>query len=201
GEIEAQLRRRSFVEDAVVVAEDGPGGKQLVGYVVLAADGGARVAGVQGIDGVSAADGLRASLREQLPAYMIPARVIPLASIPRTHHGKVDRRALPRLRAALAAEGGEADPTSLVDHVAPTSELGRALARIWCDVLGVTRIGVHDNFFELGGQSVLALQVINRIEDELQMRVPLRCLFEADTLGDFERVIVERGYWFAETGE
>ena len=38
---------------------------------------------------------LRSSLRERLPAAMVPSAFVPLAALPLTPNGKVDRKALP----------------------------------------------------------------------------------------------------------
>ena len=35
--------------------------------------------------------------------------------------------------------------------------------KVWEEVLGEERVGIHDDFFELGGHSLLATQVISRV--------------------------------------
>ncbi|KAB0494812.1 amino acid adenylation domain-containing protein [Pseudomonas vancouverensis] len=138
GEIEARLREQAGVNDALVVLRDNGQGPQLVGYVVAAAD-----------DGL----GLRcqAALRESLPDYMVPSRVVVLPRFPLTPNGKLDRKALP-------------DPGfSGRDYVAPRTPLEWALAQIWQQVLGVDQVGITDNFFELGGDSLRTLKVISKV--------------------------------------
>ncbi|HLN60553.1 MAG TPA: acyltransferase domain-containing protein, partial [Symbiobacteriaceae bacterium] len=64
--------------------------------------------------------------------------------------------------AAPALEGAPVydRPDLLTPYVAPASELERAIAAIWSELLGVGAVGVHDNFFDLGGHSLLAGQVV-----------------------------------------
>ncbi|WP_410613650.1 amino acid adenylation domain-containing protein [Amycolatopsis sp. lyj-109] len=139
GEIEARLREQPGVADAVVlVREDTPGDKRLVGYVVGDADPGT----------------LRTALKETLPDYMVPPSFVTLDALPLTPNGKLDRNALPAPVAARDAT------TALVE---PSTPLEVLLADIWRDVLKVEELGVGDDFFDLGGHSMLATQVVARI--------------------------------------
>ncbi|MET0398498.1 MAG: amino acid adenylation domain-containing protein, partial [Longimicrobiaceae bacterium] len=167
-EIEAALAEHPAVrEAAVVVREDAPGDKQLVGYVVPAA--GCRADG--GGPRVPAEELLR-HLRERLPEHMVPAALVALGGLPLTPNGKLDRRALPAPEYG-PAEDGYAPPAT------PTEEV---LAGIWCEVLGVERVGVGTSFFALGGHSLLAMRVVSRVRQALGVELPLRALFEAPTV-------------------
>ncbi|HEX2094369.1 MAG TPA: amino acid adenylation domain-containing protein, partial [Longimicrobiaceae bacterium] len=172
GEVEAALRALDGVRDATVVARaDGAGDLRLVGYVV--GSGG----------GLPALDGIRASLRERLPEYMVPAVLVPLEAIPLTSNGKVDRAALP------APEGMA---TSAAAYVPPRTAAEEALAAIWSEVLGVERVGVHDNFFESGGHSLLVIRVVSRVREHFGVEIPLGSLFEAPTVADLAGEIARR---------
>ncbi|WP_437937133.1 amino acid adenylation domain-containing protein [Sorangium sp. So ce341] len=172
GEIEARLLEDEAVRQAVVVAQPGASGPELVGYVV-ASDAGGTPREPQAL-----AARLSRALRATLPAHMVPAELMVLDALPLTHNGKIDRRALPRPGRAGGAE-----------YVAPRTELGSKLAEIWREVLDVERVGLSDNFFALGGHSLLATRVISRIRAELSADVPLRHLFETQSLEQFERVV------------
>src|SRR5262249_24200124 len=64
------------------------------------------------------------------------------------------------------------------------------VARIWEEVLGIERIGIRDNFFDLGGHSLMATQVISRVQEAFQIEIGLRSLFEAPTVaGLVEKMI------------
>ena len=143
GEIEARLLELPSVQEAVVLAQDGPSGKQLVGYVVP-------------VDSTQEEGALRDSLREALkaglPDYMVPAHLLLLDKLPVTPNGKLDRKALPQPDASQLQ--GE--------YIAPQSELEQQIAAIWADVLKLEKVGLTDNFFELGGDSIISLQVVSR---------------------------------------
>ncbi|RMQ47757.1 Amino acid adenylation [Pseudomonas cichorii] len=67
-------------------------------------------------------------------------------------------------------------------HEAPNGETEQLLANIWADLLGFERIGRNDSFFELGGHSLTAVQLSLRIREETGVDVPLRSLFEQNSL-------------------
>ncbi|MFL1555606.1 amino acid adenylation domain-containing protein [Pseudomonas sp. O11] len=148
GEIETRLMQHPSVREAVVLVQ---GGKQLVAYLVL--------------EGEAPTD-LKAWLLSSLPEYMVPTHMVHLAKLPVTANGKLDRKALPV-------------PDAAPQHafVAPSSELQKALAAIWSDVLGVAPVGLDDNFFELGGDSIISIQVVSRAR-QAGIRLSPRDLFQ-----------------------
>ncbi|WP_283814989.1 amino acid adenylation domain-containing protein [Bradyrhizobium neotropicale] len=149
GEIAARLCEHPLVREAVVVAHEGPGGdKQLVAYVVCAPE-----AASNGLEGRELAGALRAHLSARLPEYMVPSAFVPLAALPLTVNGKLDRK-------ALAAPDDEAYAHRAYEP--PQGEIETALAQIWAELLGVERVGRHDHFFALGGHSLLAVQLLSR---------------------------------------
>ncbi|MEW5929980.1 MAG: amino acid adenylation domain-containing protein [Gemmatimonadota bacterium] len=161
------MREHPAVREAVVVVrEDAPGDRRLVGYVVA--------------EGAAASPGeLREHLGGRLPEHMVPGAFVALESVPLTSNGKLDRRALPAPEWGAGEEG----------YVAPRTPAEEVLAGIWAEVLGVERVGVGENFFDLGGHSLLATRVVSRIRELLAVELPLRGLFEAPTVaGLAERV-------------
>ncbi|WP_233597088.1 non-ribosomal peptide synthase/polyketide synthase [Corallococcus sp. CA041A] len=172
GEIEAVLRQSPEVEEAVVVVrEDVPGDKRLVAYVVSGE--------AEGLD----TGALRASVQKQLPDYMVPSAIMVLPKLPLSANGKVDRKALP------------APQTRVTDGAiaAPRSELEKALAGIWAEVLHLDTVDIHGDFFELGGHSLLATQVVSRIRSTLGVELPLGELFHAPTVASLaERLVNAR---------
>jgi amino acid adenylation domain-containing protein len=174
GEIEAALGSHPQVQQAVVLALDAePGRKQLVGYVVPPPSAALP----------DEAD-LRAFLKQRLPDYMVPGLFVPLDQLPLTPNGKVDRRALP-----IPDWSRELDRAG---HQPPRTAAEEMLAGIWCEVLGVSRVGAFDDFFAIGGHSLLATQVVARLRAAVGVELPLRALFETPTLAELAQVIEEQ---------
>jgi amino acid adenylation domain-containing protein len=162
GEIEAVMAECPGVSQAaVVLREDRPNDKRLVGYYVAAAPG------------IVTPGALQAQLRQRLPRYMLPATLVELAALPLSPNGKVDRLALPR----PPTDRGEREPS-----VPPTDAIEASLVALWSDVLGRRGVGVDDNFFDLGGHSILAATMLLRAEQALGRAPGLNVLFEGPTI-------------------
>ncbi|XPH18674.1 condensation domain-containing protein [Variovorax atrisoli 110B] len=144
------------------MANEGPAGTRLVAYV-----------SGQGIDTAV----LKQKLGEALPDYMVPSVIVELQALPLNANGKVDRKALPA-----------PEFTSDRAYEAPEGEVEEALAAIWAEVLGVTRVGRNDNFFELGGHSLLALRLLESVR-ERGWSVQVRTLFQHPQLGAFAQAL------------
>jgi amino acid adenylation domain-containing protein len=176
GEIKALLKQCEGVRDAEVVLRGGAGAadsadKRLVAYVVP--EPGA----------APDAPKLRAALQAQLPGYMIPAAFVTLEALPLTVNGKLDLRALP---------DPQIDRDALeTAFVAPGSQAELLIAQQWSELLGAARVGLHDNFFDLGGNSLLATQLINRLQDVFQVKVRLRQFFLNPTAAGLVDELVE----------
>jgi phthiocerol/phenolphthiocerol synthesis type-I polyketide synthase E len=65
--------------------------------------------------------------------------------------------------------------------VLPHDEMEQQLIQIWEDLLRVKPIGIRDNYFELGGNSLLAVQLVSRIEKVFHVRLPLSSLVHSQT--------------------
>jgi amino acid adenylation domain-containing protein/non-ribosomal peptide synthase protein (TIGR01720 family) len=163
GEIEAALAAYPGVAaNCVVVREDAPGQKRLVGYVVPTKGENLAIGDLNGY------------LDEKLPEYMRPNAIVVIAALPLTDNGKVNRAALPAPeRASLAGQG---------ELVSPSTPTETALVTLWEDLLAVRPIGVTDNFFELGGHSLLALRLIAQVQKTFGQALSLAVLFEQPTV-------------------
>jgi thioesterase domain-containing protein/acyl carrier protein len=168
GEVEAALAAQDSVRRAAVVAHRaGTAAARLVAYIVV------------GEGAVPTPRDLRLQLRTMLPDYMVPRQFVIIPELPLTPNGKIDRNRLPE---------PDHDAESRRDEVAvPMSPMEATVAAAFCDVLGLTEVGVDDDFFELGGQSILALRLISQLGDEFGVELPLQVLFDASTVGALSR--------------
>ncbi|MCB1056355.1 MAG: AMP-binding protein, partial [Acidobacteria bacterium] len=165
GEIEGALVEHPAVAGAVVlVREDVPGERRLVGYVATAPEAEAPTV-----------PELREHLSGRLPKFMVPAALVVLDALPLTANGKVDRRALPV---------PELDRTDLAGElVAPRDRREALLAEVFAQVLRLDAVGVRDNFFELGGDSILSIQLVSRAK-RAGLRLSPRQVFEHPTVAE-----------------
>lgn len=166
GEIESALQTHPQVTQAHVEARQEAAGARLIAYVATPAWQDASLAG-----------SLRSHLRSRLPDYMLPPLILPLERLPLTPNGKLDRQ-----RLAALLEQQHRDQAQRPASAPPHSDTEKRLASLWCEVLGLERIGLDDNFFELGGDSIRAAILVNKIQQQLHCVVYVVALFEAPTL-------------------
>ncbi|MBO4797466.1 MAG: hypothetical protein J5494_01655, partial [Candidatus Methanomethylophilaceae archaeon] len=119
--------------NVTVQAVSNGAGKELCAYIVGDAD----------------AESVKEWVSGRKPAYMVPAFIVKLDSIPLNINGKVDRKALP-----------VPDLSSLrSEYAAPRNETERKLCEALEEVLGVDRVGIDDDFIRLGGDSLKAVRL------------------------------------------
>ncbi|MEU3574606.1 amino acid adenylation domain-containing protein, partial [Kitasatospora sp. NPDC036755] len=171
GEISAALAAFPGVGlHTVVVREDRPGDKRLVGYVVPG----------DGAELDTAA--LRAHAAALLPEYMVPSAFVVLDELPLNSNGKVDRAALP----APAAE-----PTDGLRG--PRTAEEEVLCALFAQLLGREQVGIDQNFFDLGGSSLLGMKLVSRIRAALGAEVPFAVLFRDPTVAGVAAVLRDGG--------
>ncbi len=139
-EIELQLRQYPGIVDAVVVANDKEGTKELAAYLVS--------------DNDLMISKLKSFLLATLPDYMIPSHFIQIEKIPLTPNGKLDKKSLPPAIQNIA---------SGAIFAKPVSEVEVSLLELWQEVLSTESISIHDNFFDLGGNSILLVKLYGKI--------------------------------------
>jgi amino acid adenylation domain-containing protein len=180
GHVEAVLLSHPAVTAAAVVPyNDTSGFLALAAHVVTSAGGGAPTV-VEDIRGVMA---------RRLPAYMVPTVWSVLDELPLTRSGKVDRSALPRVSPVPVRDRGTAARV--------WTDVGRTVAQVWREMLGVEDVGLEDSFTALGGHSILAVHVALRVREALGVQVPAQSVLMSDDLAVFcesvEKLLADQG--------
>jgi amino acid adenylation domain-containing protein len=166
GEIEHALQQIPGIKQSCVLTrerETASGkSKYLVGYYVVD----------QGASTLTSSE-IEKQLSALLPEYMVPGALVALESFPLTINGKLDKRALP-----------DPDFVNKESLVAPTTEIERALSKIWAEVLGLERVGVEDNFFRIGGDSILAIRLTHQMRKLLGCEVKVADVFKLKNINN-----------------
>ncbi len=123
---------------------------------------------------------IRAYLHKLLPEYMIPASFVLLEALPLTANGKLDRRALPAPTSDHA--------TLEKSYLAPHTSVEKSLAKIWSQVLGLQKIGIHDNFFRAGRDFILSIQIVAKANASGLPLTP-RHLFQHQTIAQLASAV------------
>ncbi|QDV63563.1 polyketide synthase [Crateriforma conspicua] len=163
GEIDAaMLDHPNVAQAAAVLREDIPSEKRLVGYVIASTNGAVDLSQ------------MRQTLEQRLPAYMIPQRFVEIDQFPQTPSGKLDRDQFPLPPSDR--------PDVSTDYAAPKTEVEKQLAKIWCELLQLDRVGIEDNFLHLGGSSLRAVAMIARAAEEIGLNITPAEFFDHPTI-------------------
>src|SRR5690606_33473964 len=181
GEIESALIQLNDIKDAVVMLrEDSSDNPRLTAYLILSDSANPTPTG-EGDPGEMNQEELKKkikhwknALKEYLPSYMIPVDYLIMEKFPITNNGKTDRKALPKPDIDSTEQDSEI-------QLAETPEEA-LVARIWGDALGIKQVDITDNFFEIGGHSMIAVQVMTRLEKESGIKLPISVLFKYPTV-------------------
>ncbi|MCH5584990.1 amino acid adenylation domain-containing protein [Shimazuella sp. AN120528] len=165
GEIEAVLMEHEEVTQAVVLMQEQANGEKVLHAFVVA--------------NRDLQTEMLTLIKQKLPDYMHPSSINWLMKIPITENGKIDKASLLDL---------EIQPTS--SYVAPSTPMEQRLVSIWEEVIGSKqKIGIEDNFFQLGGHSLMATQIITRVNELYRCNLPLKVLFESPTIHELVKQI------------
>lgn len=152
--VEAALARQAAVAQSAVGVTSGVDG-MLVAWVVW-----------RSAEARPTATELRRELRRSLPESAVPRLFLELPSLPLRADGSIDRARLPSPPGALSGP----------EFVEPRTNSEKLLAAIWREALRIERVGVYDRFFDIGGHSLLAFEVIARLEQQTGQRLSPRVL-------------------------
>lgn len=162
GEIDSKLMAQAGICQSQTLLVDNQNSQRIVSFVVTE---------TPDLD-MSA---IKTALARVVPAYMVPAKVLRLASLPLTPNGKVDRE---MLLAQLERHASDDD----ADTMTPMEQ---KVAAIWKETLGIKALEVNDTFWDLGGDSLSAARMLVDVERVLGMEISHQHLHEHPTLRDF----------------
>lgn len=176
GSIVAALCNHPDVSDAFAIQRAGASGNaRLIAYVILKSSDNAAVEELWGW------------LKDRLPEYMLPSAIVAVDSWPLRSNGKIDIAKLPDPDSCLCDGPGGS-------YVAPETTLEKALAKRWIRLLGVKQVGLYNSFFALGGDSLLATQLVSRLQEVFPTEAPLLTVFfENPTVAALAKAISEGG--------
>ena len=168
-EIEFHLRKLEGIKDAVTIVRNDivPGQVSIVAYLINE---------IPSTDQPQS-DLLqiwRQSLAEVLPTYFIPNIFAYVQEFPLTASGKINRLAFEKPILSANENTG--------NFVAPQTEIEKLIAAIWCTALKIPVVGIDDNFFDLGGHSLIAIQVMTKIKQQIGKQLPISLLFQHSTI-------------------
>lgn len=171
-EIEALLNQYPGVRQSAVVAQEtATAKKRLIACLVM------------NEQHPSTADEIQAHLESRLPKHMMPSDFVPMATLPMTPSGKVDRTALRSISIDIRHDEGFFVAGRQRDElVAPRDNIERQLQGIWQEILGVRSAGIQDDFFKLGGDSLQAACLFAEITRRLRVTLPTSALLECRTI-------------------
>jgi amino acid adenylation domain-containing protein len=113
-----------------------------------------------------------------LPHYMQPSIWQSLSTFPVTSAGKVDYKSL-----------NKPQNTETFAVVLPSTETESALLELWQQLLKPKSFGIKQDFFELGGNSLIAVTLINKVNDIFGLDLGIRVLFDAPTIESLAQFI------------
>lgn len=120
---------------------------------------------------------IKSQLSKQLPNYMLPSNFKYLDEMPLTKNGKIDKKTL----RSFNTEQLELETA----YVRPRNEIDELIESVWKEVLRLKKIGINDNFIALGGHSLAAIRVTSRLNEELDMEIPINKVFNLPTIKEY----------------
>lgn len=165
-EIETQLKSLPAIQDAVVAVKKVNDEKYIAAYIIEK----------ERIE----VEMIQDQLREFLPDYAIPTKIMKLEQFPLTGNGKLDFRALPEIK---QEEQVLEEPQNLYEeHV----------LRAFIKVFDNDKLGTETDFFEIGGHSLRAAKLVNYIEKYSGVQLNVGSVMKERTIKRIAKVLEEK---------
>ncbi|CAA6802065.1 MAG: Siderophore biosynthesis non-ribosomal peptide synthetase modules [uncultured Sulfurovum sp.] len=166
-EIERTIKNYEMIQDAMIVSEVSSKKELVIICYFIAKKG-------------LIEDEVRDYLLECIPSYMVPNFFVEMEKFPLNFHGKIDKRALPKPEDLIYVDRG---------FIEPLGDSEKVLAKIFSEVLNVTKISSDISFTDLGGNSLMAISVTAKISQQLNVQINIKDFFENQNVQALAKVI------------
>ena len=129
-------------------------------------------------------DTLKKELKQKLPDYMVPSKIIPILEIPLLPNGKIDKKKLLKYSKTIVLEENK------IVNASTQNSSEQKLTKIWEEVLGFSPIKNTDNFFEIGGDSILSIQIVAKARKN-GIELKSNAIFEHQTIKELLGTVVD----------
>ncbi|MCL5261265.1 MAG: amino acid adenylation domain-containing protein [Gammaproteobacteria bacterium] len=165
GEIEEALLMYPGIAQCIVAAMEENNQKQLVAYCTFVPD----------LKNKPDSEQIKRHLKNKLAEYAVPSFVVILDSMPLNSNGKIDRKQLPKPQSLDLS-------SSVKAKILPHNRIERMLFHIWQDVLGSSPLGIDDDFFLVGGSSLLAVNLMLKVNHTFNLKKSVAWIFTENTI-------------------
>lgn len=164
-EIEWHLVKYEGIKEAVVIAKKNiHTDKHLEAFIVI-----------EGNVTDNFINDIYSFLQDRLPPHMLPSVFNIVDSMPLTNSGKIDRIALEKQEGSIVY--------SVNKIIEPNTETEKEIISIMEEVFKI-RIGINNSFFAIGGNSLLAIQIISKLQERFSVDIPAYSLLSDPTIAD-----------------
>ncbi|AHX21957.1 non-ribosomal peptide synthetase [Bacillus bombysepticus] len=175
GEIEEMLKNHPLIVDAAVVYKVKQ--KRLDAFIVNKED--------SILDSIAIKD----YLKNILPYFMIPSKIVNIKEIPQTSNGKIDKKLLENTEIPNEEHTQKKNEFQLITEALPRTIIEYEIQQIWKEVIGLENIRLRDNFFEIGGSSILLVQLLSKVRKKYGVEVALSSFYRNATIEELAVLI------------
>jgi len=119
---------------------------------------------------------LKQYVSSKLPVYMLPKKYFLLKSLPLSTNGKINQNLLK-----------EKYITNIHDKEKFLNM--EPITQIWQEILSYSPVNDEDDFFEVGGDSLRAVTLISKINQQLSLELPISLIYQEKTLEKLKKKI------------
>ncbi len=123
---------------------------------------------------------LREFAAARLADFKVPRKLLILDEIPKGPTGKLQRIGLAEKLGLSNPDQQQPNPDP--DFTSPRTPAEEKIAKIWAEILGLSRVSIYDDFFRSGGDSIMATRLLSRVSEDMGIELSLSSFFETPTV-------------------